>query len=653
MTQLDRSLKRAERRLSGSTRRMARDASRLDRTLSAVGRNFGRKLAVSIGALGSALGAATLLRSAENIAKRLDDIGKTADSLGFTTSALQELRAAAADQGVTLSESDVGLRRFVQSIGEARSGTETYAEVFRTLNVALLDSQGVQRSNIDILRDVADGMAEIEDPAERVRLAIDLFGRSGQKFVNLLADGADGLDVLQERARNAGEVIEESLVRAAEDTVTELGRLERQIDTNLANAFGNTQPILVAWKELLRDLSAIAAGTAGQINAVAAAAERAAAATDNGQAGAFRTDGGTVLGSINRNGLDPDDPRRGIIGDFRVRRPAPTAPQLPPNVATPPPGSGGGGGGGGGRGRAEPTARSFAEILGPTSDRIRELQLEVRLLSLSATEAERLRAEYRLIDALVREYGDNLAEAVERGLLPENYREQVTEAARSFAETEAALDRQRDQIERLAAVTAKWREQSEDASRAAAEGFASVADVIGRGIAEADSFGEALKRIGVELLSLGAQGLAGQGPLAGVLGNVFGSIFGGGGRELINPPVIASARGNVISGGRVVPFAKGGVVNGPVRFPMRGATGLMGEAGPEAILPLTRGPGGRLGVAASGSGGIGAITINSPVNITEPNATPEQIRAIVAESERRTIRKIVELNRRDPTVLQT
>lgn len=63
------------------------------------------------------------------------------------------------------------------------------------------------------------------------------------------------------------------------------------------------------------------------------------------------------------------------------------------------------------------------------------------------------------------------------------------------------------------------------------------------------------------------------------------------------------ANGAAFSDGRVTAFAAGGVVNGPVAFPMRGGTGLMGEAGPEAIMPLTRGPGGRLGVQSHGGGG--------------------------------------------------
>ena len=74
------------------------------------------------------------------------------------------------------------------------------------------------------------------------------------------------------------------------------------------------------------------------------------------------------------------------------------------------------------------------------------------------------------------------------------------------------------------------------------------------------------------------------------------------------------ADGAAFSQGRVMAFAKGGVVSSPVSFPMRGATGLMGEAGPEAIMPLARGADGRLGVQAAGG-----RTINVVMNVTTPD----------------------------------
>ena len=70
------------------------------------------------------------------------------------------------------------------------------------------------------------------------------------------------------------------------------------------------------------------------------------------------------------------------------------------------------------------------------------------------------------------------------------------------------------------------------------------------------------------------------------------------------------AKGGSFAQGRVLPFAAGGVVTGPTSFAMRGGQrGLMGEAGPEAIMPLTRGADGRLGVRNSGGGGQPASVV--------------------------------------------
>ncbi|WP_322516461.1 phage tail tape measure protein [Rhodopseudomonas palustris] len=65
--------------------------------------------------------------------------------------------------------------------------------------------------------------------------------------------------------------------------------------------------------------------------------------------------------------------------------------------------------------------------------------------------------------------------------------------------------------------------------------------------------------------------------------------------------------------GAIKPFAAGGVIGTPTYFPMLGGgVGLAGEAGPEAILPLQRGPDGKLGVASQGGGSVINIQIATP-----------------------------------------
>jgi hypothetical protein len=72
--------------------------------------------------------------------------------------------------------------------------------------------------------------------------------------------------------------------------------------------------------------------------------------------------------------------------------------------------------------------------------------------------------------------------------------------------------------------------------------------------------------------------------------------------------MVFEQHGDAFSRGRILPYARGGVVDRPTIFPMAHGYGLMGEAGAEGILPLKRTASGDLGVQASGAGG--AVTVN-------------------------------------------
>lgn len=114
-------------------------------------------------------------------------------------------------------------------------------------------------------------------------------------------------------------------------------------------------------------------------------------------------------------------------------------------------------------------------------------------------------------------------------------------------------------------------------------------------------------------------------PLEQALGNAFTGLLSGAGT--------AFGSGGVLPQGTPQLFAKGGVVSAPVAFPLGRGTGIAGERGAEAILPLARGPDGRLGVAASG----GASGVSIAFNVTTSDAesfrrSEAQITALVARA---------------------
>ncbi len=132
----------------------------------------------------------------------------------------------------------------------------------------------------------------------------------------------------------------------------------------------------------------------------------------------------------------------------------------------------------------------------------------------------------------------------------------------------------------------------------------SLTGALARGVVEGRRFEDVLQSIGATLVQASLR--AALKPVETGLAGLFAQ-----GAEGLVKAVSPFAAGGVLQGGRVRPFASGGVVASPTYFPMAGGLGLMGEAGAEAILPLARGPDGRLGVRGGGGTGSGvAVTVH-------------------------------------------
>lgn len=99
-----------------------------------------------------------------------------------------------------------------------------------------------------------------------------------------------------------------------------------------------------------------------------------------------------------------------------------------------------------------------------------------------------------------------------------------------------------------------------------------------------------------------------------------------------------NANGGVYQSSDLSRFS-GSVVNRPTFFAFAKGAGVMGEAGPEAILPLRRGADGKLGVVASGGGGMKmfAPQINIEVNNTGPELNPQVLKLVYDVSKKATL----------------
>ena len=295
--------------------------------------------------------------------------------------------------------------------------------------------------------------------------------------------------------------------------------------------------------------------------------------------------------------------------------------------------SGGGGGGGRSRGGSGSTTRASRDAFGSSITRVMErieaLQLERQQIGLSDKASTELVAAFereKLVRELINAAQKDGNEATE---------EEINLANALASETEAltlAIFDEAEAIESANEAAKKAKKDQEDLARS----ISTTADNFISAVQSAESFEDALKKIGLELLNLAANAVLGKGPLGGAFNDLIGvsadGLVGliGSGSTAASTAALSSgaaasalpagfAKGGAFSGGRVTPFATGGIVTGPTTFPMASGIGLMGEAGPEAIMPLSRGPGGKLGVVASGGG--------SPVVVNITNTSGSEITA--------------------------
>ncbi|WP_309086383.1 phage tail length tape measure family protein [Chelativorans sp.] len=271
---------------------------------------------------------------------------------------------------------------------------------------------------------------------------------------------------------------------------------------------------------------------------------------------------------------------------------------------------------------AKTEAEKYQDVVDGANRRIATLRAEQEALGLTEFEAAKLRYETDLLN-----------EAQQKGItLTEGQRAALSALAGTMAGVEVATERVKE-----AMAFAK------DLTRGFINDLQSGLEQ-GKGFWE--SFGNAalnvLNKITDKLLGdvldaifrVSNAGGGGGGGIFGWLGKLLG--FGGGGYSPAASSVLAGggaglyANGAAFNRGNVIPFAAGGIVTSPTVFPMAKGIGLMGEAGPEAIMPLRRTPDGRLGVEARGAVNDAPQRVSINVNVSGARGNTE-IRDMVAE----------------------
>lgn len=195
--------------------------SRLDATFANIGGGLKGGLAGMF--LGAGAAATAALAPLALFNKALDTIDMashlvdTADRIGLSTTALQELGFGFAQAGVEQSEFETGMEQFSKRIGEAATKGGRLADILKANGIAIRDSNGQIRTSEQLLASYAELIRNASSEQEKMLLVTEAFGRGGGAMLVGLNDGAKGILNMKKAAEDAGGVIDEQLLRRAEE----------------------------------------------------------------------------------------------------------------------------------------------------------------------------------------------------------------------------------------------------------------------------------------------------------------------------------------------------------------------------------------------------------------------------------------------------
>lgn len=199
-----------------------------NRSLATVDKSFAM-VSRAASSFGLALGAGAAVSFVKSTIDTVGALGEQAEQLGISTDALQEYQAMALQSGVKAEQMDAAIAKLSRTIGDAAEGSDMAIRAFDRLGVGILDAGGNLRSTEAVTRDIADAIAKIEDPARRAQAMFDLFGRSGQKLLPILSQGAAGMDAMAEAARRSGLVVDRELIKRFDTVSDRVAVLGKQI----------------------------------------------------------------------------------------------------------------------------------------------------------------------------------------------------------------------------------------------------------------------------------------------------------------------------------------------------------------------------------------------------------------------------------------
>lgn len=215
--------------LRGIEKSAQASVGRIEKTFGSVGASF--KANVGLLAAGAVAGLAAMARTAVQDAAAIGDLS---DKLGLGTAELQGLQYGAVQANMSFEDLSGGLLKFSKTLGQARNGQ---GELLKTLEANGFTKAQIQAlSYSDALGKVADLVKNARSEQDAMLIITQAFGKGGDGFLEFLRNGSSGLGQFQADVQSAGGVIDDALIRKAQELDDRWAALMQSMKTQTQSA---------------------------------------------------------------------------------------------------------------------------------------------------------------------------------------------------------------------------------------------------------------------------------------------------------------------------------------------------------------------------------------------------------------------------------
>lgn len=212
----------------------------------------GVRSAVSRASLAIVAAMAAAAVAVKSTVESVVELRNAAEAIGANVGKFSELAYAARSNGIAVESLTVSMMTLSRHMSE--KAWDQLAEgnrLFAAMGVSARDASGKMRDSTDVMMQLADRFARMQDGAEKTALAMRLFGEQGVRLLPMLNQGAEGIQRFVDEAKNMGATLDQDTVAAFAQMNNMLSKasaifnvLMQQVVKNLMPAF---QAIEALW----------------------------------------------------------------------------------------------------------------------------------------------------------------------------------------------------------------------------------------------------------------------------------------------------------------------------------------------------------------------------------------------------------------------